>query len=107
MAVGDATVGITEHKVIVAFGDRIALAAPFEDIRRVELDIERNQATLILVSTVLGDEPQMLTVDGNEAEAVGHLAVEIGLRLVDQQERYPQTKDITISPKRPTAETQL
>src|SRR5260221_14155560 len=58
-----AILAVTTRRVVVAESDRVALAVPFEGLRRVQLDIERTRpATLVLMPEHPRDEPQVLAI---------------------------------------------
>ena len=54
---------VTDRRLAVIAGARVILDIPFERLRRVQFDIERNRpATLVLVPEQATDEPQVLTI---------------------------------------------
>ena len=65
----DATVAITDRRLIVTSGDRVGLDIPYEQLRRVQFDIERGRpATLVLVPEWPSDRPQVLAIPPEEYE---------------------------------------
>lgn len=59
----DASLLVTDRRVMVARNDHLALAVPFEALRRVQFDIDRNRlATLVLVPDRPSDPPQVLEI---------------------------------------------
>ncbi len=65
----DATVAITDRRLIVTSGDRVELDIPYEQLRRVQFDIERGRpATLVLVPEWPSDRPQVLAIPPEEYE---------------------------------------
>jgi hypothetical protein len=72
----DATVAITDRRLIVTSGDRVELDIPYEQLRRVQFDIERGRpATLVIVPEWPSDRPQVLAIPPEEYE---HAAMGIG-----------------------------
>jgi hypothetical protein len=65
----EATLAITNRRLIVASGDRVDLDIPYEQLRRIELDIERGRpATLVIVPEWPSDRPQVLAIPPEEYE---------------------------------------
>ena len=59
----DSVVAITDRRVIVTSGERIELDIPYEQLRRVQFDIERGRpATLVIVPEWPSDRPQVLAI---------------------------------------------
>ena len=78
----DAHLAVSDRRLIVAHGDRVTLAVPFERLRRIQFDIERDRpATLVLVPEFPQDRPQVLSVPPEEYGAVAQALAAIGLRL--------------------------
>jgi hypothetical protein len=75
----DAALAVSDRRVVLVAGDRLALNVPFERLRRVQFDIERDRpATLVLVPEHPGDEPQVLPIPREEYQAVAEALVAIG-----------------------------
>ena len=65
----DSVVAITDRRVIVTSGERIELDIPYEQLRRVQFDIERGRpATLVIVPEWPSDRPQVLAIPPEEYE---------------------------------------
>ena len=78
----EAIMSVTDRRVVVAAPHRIALAVPFNGLRRVEFDIERNRpATLVLVPELARDEPQVLAIPQEHYQATAEALVALGLAL--------------------------
>jgi hypothetical protein len=78
----DATLAITDRRLIVAASTRIALAVAFDGVRRIQFDVERRRpATLVIVPEHPSDEAQVLTIRPEEYEAASQAIVAIGLEL--------------------------
>jgi predicted dinucleotide-binding enzyme len=75
----DASLIVTNRRVAVARNDHLALAIPFEALRRVQFDIDRNRlATLVLVPDSPAHPPQVLEIlpdqYGDAAQALAAIA---------------------------------
>jgi hypothetical protein len=65
----DSTVAITDRRVIVTSGERVELDIPYEQLRRVQFDIERDRpATLVIVPEEPSNRPQVLAIPPEEYE---------------------------------------
>jgi hypothetical protein len=65
----DSVVAITDRRVIVTSGERVELDIPYEQLRRVQFDIERGRpATLVIVPEWPSDRPQVLAIPPEEYE---------------------------------------
>jgi hypothetical protein len=77
-----ALVAVTNRRLIVKEAERFALDVPIEDIRRIQLDVERARpATLVVVPQEPTHEPQVLSVPVERLEAVTRMVHIIGERL--------------------------
>ena len=75
----EAVLAVTDRRLIVADPSRVALAVPFEALRRIQFDIERRRpATLVIVPDHPGDEPQVLSIPAPEYEAATRALAAIG-----------------------------
>ena len=74
---------VTDRRVAVAVRpDRFQLDVPFDALRRIQFDIERNRpATLVIVPDHPQDEPQVLAVPSEQLPAVAEALAYIGQRL--------------------------
>ena len=82
----EAHLAVSDRRLIVAGSDRITLAVPFQRLRRVQFDIERERpATLVLVPEFPQDRPQVLSVPPEEYAAVAQALAVIGLRLYSSE----------------------
>jgi hypothetical protein len=84
-AAKDAVLAVTDRRLVVAAPpSRIALAVPFEQVRRIQFDIERRRpATLVIVPEEFGDEPQVLAIPPEQYRAAADALVEIGRALAE------------------------
>jgi hypothetical protein len=79
----DATIAVTDRRLIVADPNRVALAVPFGRLRRIQFDVERSRpATLVIVPEHPRDEAQVLSIRPDQYEATARALVAIGLELV-------------------------
>jgi hypothetical protein len=78
----EATLAVTNRRLIVANGNRVILDLPFEQLRRVEFDLERGHpATLVIVPDSPSDRPQVLSIPPEEYERTAMALARIGERL--------------------------
>jgi hypothetical protein len=78
----DAVLAVTDRRLIVAAPTRVALAIPFEGVRRIQFDIERNRpATLVVVPELGHHEPQVLAIPPEQYHAAAEALVALGLAL--------------------------
>lgn len=85
---------VTDRRVVVTEQSRILLDCPFTEVRRVQLDVEREQpASLVIVPETVKHEAQVLRVPGDDLELAGRAVALIGLRLgttpLDQSSAVP------------------
>jgi hypothetical protein len=74
-----AVLAVTDRRVVVADPIRIALNIPFDGVRRVQFDIERNRpATLVIVPERATDEPQVLAIPPEHYLAAADALVALG-----------------------------
>jgi hypothetical protein len=80
----DAQMLVTDRRVAVAVNDRLSLAVPFESLRRIQFDIERERhATLVLVPDHPADPPQVLVIPPQQYDSVGRALAVIGRRFAE------------------------
>ena len=74
----------TQRRLAILMQERVALDIPFERLRRVQFDIERERAaTLVIVPERPTDEPQVLMVHADEYAPVANVLVHIGRVLAE------------------------
>jgi hypothetical protein len=80
----EARLVVTDRRVaVVSRPDRPDLDIPFDSLRRIQFDIERERpATLVIVPEHPADSPQVLAIPPEQYAAVGQALVAIGHRLV-------------------------
>jgi hypothetical protein len=87
----DAVLAVTDRRLVVAADDRIALAVPLGEVRRIQFDIERSRpATLVIVPESAHNEAQVLSIPPEHYQATAEVLVVIGLELA-QSARGGQT----------------
>jgi hypothetical protein len=73
---------LTDRRLAVAAGERVALDIAFEGLRRVQFDIERDRpATLVIVPEHPAQEPQVLVVPPDRYDEVTQAIAAIGHRI--------------------------
>jgi hypothetical protein len=74
---------VTDRRVAVAVSpDRFRLDVPFEALRRIQFDIERERpATLVIVPELPSDEPVVLAIPPHQYESVARALAVLGRRL--------------------------
>jgi hypothetical protein len=73
---------VTTRRVVIADPARVALAVPFERLRRIQFDIERGRpATLVIVPEHPLEEPQVLSIPPDHYQAAAQAIVAVGQEL--------------------------
>ncbi len=73
---------VTDRRLAVADEDRLALDIPFDGLRRIQFDIERERpATLVIVPEHPAHEPQVIAVPPERFDEVTRALALIGARL--------------------------
>jgi predicted membrane GTPase involved in stress response len=73
---------VTNDALTVASHDRLRLDVPIEEVRRIQFDIERERpATLVIVRDAPSSEPQVIMVQPDEYERVGHALAVLGMKM--------------------------
>jgi len=82
----DATVAVTDHRLVVVRGPKVAVDVPWGRLRRIQLDIERQRpATLVVVPEWPSDPPQVLSVPAASYRSVTELIAHIAERLSGEE----------------------
>jgi hypothetical protein len=80
---GDAFMAVTDRRLLVAAGERLAINLAIEDLRRVQFDIEKGRAaTIVIVPESATIEPQVLLIPDEQLEAASEVLTVIASRLV-------------------------
>lgn len=91
---------VTDRRIAVAEEDRLALDVPFEGVRRIQFDIERERpATLVIVPEHPAHEPQVMAVPTDRYPEVARALALIGKRLYELD--YGQPPGPTMAAWRP------
>ena len=78
----DAVLAVTNRRLVVVAPPRPTLAVPFEGLRRIQFDIERERpATLVIVPEHPANEPQVIAVPPDRFDEVTRALAIIGSRL--------------------------
>jgi hypothetical protein len=78
----DRVLSVTDQRIIVSDGRRVALELPYSGLRRVQFDVERSMTgTLVIVPDSGLHEPQVLSIPVDELLRAGTAVALIGQRL--------------------------
>ncbi len=79
---GDTVLAVTDRRVAIADEQHVQLVTPYEGLRRIQFDIERDiPATLVIVPDSPWQPPRVLAVPPAQYEAVAQALAYIGRRL--------------------------
>ena len=77
---------LTNRRLAVASGERVALDIAFPRLRRIQFDIERQRpATLVIVPEDPMQEPQVLAIPPSRYREVTAMLAVVGRRIVDDE----------------------
>jgi hypothetical protein len=77
---------VTDRRLAVVAGERVALNVAFPQLRRIQFDIERNRpATLVIVPEEPTHEPQVLAVPPAQYDQVTTMLAAVGHRLAETE----------------------
>jgi hypothetical protein len=78
----DAVIAVSDRRLIVAARERVVLNIGFDELRRIQFDIERNRpATMVIVPEEAHYEPQVLAIPPDEFRATAEALTLIGQQL--------------------------
>jgi hypothetical protein len=78
-----AVLAVTDRRVAIVDERRLVLDTPFEGLRRIQFDIERDRpATLVVVPESPSQPPQVLAIPPREYDRVTQALAVIGRRIV-------------------------
>jgi hypothetical protein len=78
----DASVVVTDRRMVVASDSRMMLDVPFDRLRRIQFDIERARpAALVVVPEWPSDPPQVLSVHPDQYESMAKVLTYVGVRI--------------------------
>jgi hypothetical protein len=81
----DAVLAVTDRRVVVAAPERLALAVPIAEVRRVQFDIERTRpATMVILPEHADYEAEILTIPVEQYEAAGRAFITLGPALAEE-----------------------
>jgi hypothetical protein len=84
----EAILAVTDRRLVITAAERVALAVGFEDLRRIQFDIERDRpATLVIVPEMAQHEPQVLSIPPDRYRETADALVLIGQRLASSRAR--------------------
>jgi hypothetical protein len=77
----DAVLAVTDRRLLVATGNRVALDIGYHELRRIQFDIERRRpATLVIVPDSPDHEPQVLAIPHAELRRISNALTIVGER---------------------------
>jgi len=84
-AIADRSViAVTQARLLVAEGENTVLDIPFEELRRIQFDIERDRdATLVIVPEHVTNWPRVVSVPAGSLRDTALVLARIGERLND------------------------
>jgi hypothetical protein len=92
----DAIIAVSDRRLIVAARERVALSIGFDELRRIQFDIERDRpATMVIVPEEAHYEPQVLAIPPQEFKATAEALALIGLQLANIQRRESRASEGT------------
>ena len=78
----EASIIVTDRRLLVATDDALTVDIPFDRLRRIQFDIEKARpATLVVVPEWPSDPPQVLAVPPEQYVEVAQLLGAVGLHL--------------------------
>ena len=78
----DASVVVTNRRLVVASDSRLMLDVPFDRLRRIQFDIERARpAALVVVPEWPSDPPQVLSVQPDQYDSIAKVLTYVGVRI--------------------------
>jgi hypothetical protein len=90
----DALMLVSDRRLLVAAGERLALSLPIAELRRVQFDIEKGRpATLVIVPEAATVEPQVLAIPAEQLAAAAEVLAIVGLRLAAMPIDYRDGSD--------------
>jgi hypothetical protein len=82
----DSLVALTNRRLLVVTGKRLALDLPIPGVRRIQLDVERRRpSTLVIVPDDPGHEAQVLTLEDEHLDATTEIVAVIGMLMGDHE----------------------
>jgi hypothetical protein len=78
----DAILAVSDRRLIVASPERVILSVSFNELRRIQFDIERDRpATMVIVPEEAHHEPQVLAIPPEEFSATAEALALIGRQI--------------------------
>jgi hypothetical protein len=96
----DGAIIVTDRRLAVAVKPgRFRLDVPFEALRRIQFDIERERpATLVIVPEHPSDEPVVLAIPPEQYESIARALAVVGRRLHDVATSVSETTSVERMP---------
>jgi hypothetical protein len=81
----DAVVAVSDRRLVVTNGGRVALDLPYQELRRVQFDIERTRpATFVVVPEHPANPPEVLAIPVSEYENAARVLAVIGRNIAGE-----------------------
>ena len=81
-------IAVTRERLIVVEGDKTVLDIPFEELRRIEFDIERGRsATLVIVPEHISNWPRIVSVPVKHLRETAAVLARIGERINEVEQK--------------------
>ena len=94
----DAVIAVSDRRLIVAARERVALSIGFDELRRIQFDIERDRpATMVIVPEEAHYEPQVLAIPPQAFRATAEALALIGQQLADIRQRDSRMNEGTLT----------
>jgi hypothetical protein len=82
----DAVLAVSDRRLIVASRERVVLSVSFDELRRIQFDIERDRpATMVIVPEEAHHEPQVLAIPPEEFSSTAEALALIGRQIARYQ----------------------
>ncbi|HEY7525118.1 MAG TPA: hypothetical protein VH720_15830 [Candidatus Limnocylindrales bacterium] len=80
--VADGALAVTDQRMVLTDGNRVVMNLAFDDLRRIQFDIERRRpATLVVVPDGASEAPAVLNVPPERFDDVGRALAIIGRQI--------------------------
>lgn len=88
----EATLAVSDRRLLIAASDRVALDIRIDELRRIQFDIEKSRpATLVIVPEAARDEPQVLAIPPDQIRSTANALAYVAERLAGWADRGPAT----------------
>jgi hypothetical protein len=92
--VRDALIAVSDRRLVVATRERVALNVSFDELRRIQFDIERDRpATMVIVPEEAHNEPQVLAIPPEAFKKTAEALALIGHQLARLRQGQRPARD--------------